>query len=365
MNDLRLSLDSKLQPLFEAAPDATVCVDASGRITLVNSQAELLFGYPRSEMEGQPVEMLVVDAARAAHVQLRAGYMAHPVSRPMYARMGLAGRRRDGTVFPADISLSAMETAEGTRVLAAVRDATERKRGQRNLDRAVQSLTSVANSVAHDLRTPLRALAGYSAVLLEEYGDALGDAGRGYAERIGAASVQMGKVMDGLQYLVRLSQAEVRPESVDLGAEAARIAEDLQHADPDRRVRFAIQRPTRAMADPLLIRSVLRCLLDNAWKFTSGRDDGMIEFGTAAAGDARSCFYVRDNGAGFDPAYAGKLFTPFQRLHTPAEFPGIGTGIGLASVRLIVEAHGGQAWAEGAIGEGTTVYCTLHAGGIA
>jgi light-regulated signal transduction histidine kinase (bacteriophytochrome) len=229
-----------------------------------------------------------------------------------------------------------------------------------DLERSNRDLQSFATSIAHDLRTPLRALAGYSAALMEDCADGLGDAGRDYAERIEAASEHMGQVLDDLLQLSALGQAGFIMQRVDLGAEVASIAAELQRESPGRRVRFTIQRPAWVLADRPLIRAALRNLLDNAWKFTSRTDDALIEFGTMPAGDARVCCYVRDNGAGFDPAYVDKLFTPFQRLHTTREFPG--TGIGLASVRQIVDRHGGRAWAQGAVGEGATFYFTLAAG---
>jgi signal transduction histidine kinase len=211
-------------------------------------------------------------------------------------------------------------------------------------------------AVAHDLRAPLRAMDGYSEALIEDCWNSLGEDGRGYAERIQASSTQMAKLIDALLDLSRVSRAEMNLQTIDLGAEARQIAEVLQRSAPDRRVRFVIQQPVWARVDPTLIRSVLQNLLDNAWKYSSRRDDAVIEFATKPAGDT-TMYYVRDNGAGFDSAYADKLFAPFQRLHTSSEFPG--TGIGLASLRQIVERHGGQVWAEGAVGKGATFYFTL------
>ena len=225
------------------------------------------------------------------------------------------------------------------------------------LERSDQGLESFIYSVSHDLRAPLRALSGYSGILLEEYGGVLGEEGRGYAERIVAVSEQMGQLLDYLLQVSRVSRAELRLRSVDLGGEAARIAEDLQRVEPLRHVCFTIAKPVQVLADGRLIRTVLQNLLDNAWKFTSGRDDASIEFGTAPSGDAAVCCYVRDNGVGFDSAYADKLFQPFQRLHAARDFPGAGTG--LASVRQIVERHGGRVWAEGGVGAGATFYFTL------
>jgi PAS domain S-box-containing protein len=348
--------DSIFVALLEAAPDAMVCIAADGRVVLVNDQAERLFGYQREELIGQPVEILVPETARAIHLGHRAGYVADPRHRPMGAGLPLAGRRRDASTFPAEISLSAIDTDEGILVTAAIRDVTAWLR-VKDPGRSNQDLESFTYSVSHDLRAPLRALSGYSGALLEDYGGILGEEGRGYAERIVAASDQMTQLIDYLVQLSRLSRAELHLQPVDLGGEAARIAEELQHREPDRHVCFAIAKPVQALADRRLIRTVLQNLLDNAWKFTSGRDDASIEFGTAPSGDAALCCYVRDNGAGFDSAYAGKLFQPFQRLHAARDFPGTGTG--LASVRQIVERHGGRVWAEGAVGAGATFYFTL------
>ena len=350
---------ARFRGLLEAAPDATVCVDHSGRIVLVNAQAERLFGYPREELAGQPVEILVPDASRAGHPALRAGYAADPRPRMMGAGLDLSGRRRDGTTFPTEIALSALDTDQGTLVSAAVRDVTEQRQARDDLRRTTQNLQSFSYTLAHDLRTPLRSLAGFSTALMEDYADALGKNGRGYAQRIEAASEHMGEILDDLLHLSRVSRAKLSLQSVDLGAEAATIAAELQRQDPDRRVRFTIGQPARALADADLIREVLHNLLDNAWKFTSGRDNASIEFGMTPATDARVCCYVRDNGAGFDPAFAHKLFQPFQRLHTAREFPG--TGIGLASVRQIVDRHNGRTWAEGTVGDGATFFFTLQA----
>ena len=222
-----------------------------------------------------------------------------------------------------------------------------------------RALEMFTNAVAHDLRAPLRTMGGFSAALLEECSDGLGEDGRGYAGRIQAASSHMAGLIDALLDLSRVSQAQMNLQTIDLGAEASHIAEELRRSGPDRDVRFVIQQPVWALADPTLIRSVLQNLLDNAWKYSSRRDEAVIEFATMPAGDSPVCYYVRDNGAGFDSAFVDKLFTPFQRLHTPGEFPG--TGIGLASLRQIVERHGGQVWAEGAVGEGATFYFTLDA----
>jgi len=222
---------------------------------------------------------------------------------------------------------------------------------------ANKNLEAFTYSVAHDLRSPLRALSGYSEALAEDYGDRLDDTGRWYADRIQAATERMGKLIDDLLLLAQVSRTDMNTEPVDLSAEVTAITAELHAREPGRAVRFAIHDGVRVIADRSLIRTVLQNLVENAWKFTAKRQDATIEFGGTVAEDARVCCYVRDNGAGFDPEFSSKLFQPFQRLHAVTDFPG--TGIGLASVQRIVERHGGRVWAEGAVGHGATFYFTL------
>jgi light-regulated signal transduction histidine kinase (bacteriophytochrome) len=169
----------------------------------------------------------------------------------------------------------------------------------------------------------------------------------------------MGTVLDGLLHLSRVSRAEMNLEDVDLSAEVTVICDRLRARDPGRHVRLTVADGVRATVDRTLIRTALEMLLENAWKFSADREDATIEFAATEVDEAPLCCYVRDNGAGFDPAYADKLFQPFQRLHGADEFPG--AGIGLASVERIIDRHGGRVWAEGAVGCGATFYFTLDA----
>ena len=348
--------DGVFLALLEAAPGAMVCIAADGRVVLVNAQAERLFGYERDELMSQSLETLVPNAARAVHPGPRAENVADPRRQAIGSDPLLAGRRRDSSTFPAEIKLSTIDTDEGIIVAVAIHDMTDQLR-IKDLELSNHDLESVIYTVSHDLRAPLRALSGYSELLIDEYGEVLGEEGHGYAERIVSITEQMAEQIDYLLYLSRISRAELHLQSVDLGEEAARIAEEIQRSEPIRPVSFTIQGQVRAVADRRLILTLLQNLLDNAWKFTAGRDDASIEFGTVPSGDAAVSFYVRDNGVGFDPAYASKLFQPFQRLHAPSDFPGAGTG--LATVRRIVERHGGHVWAEAAVGAGATFNFTL------
>jgi PAS domain S-box-containing protein len=351
-----------------ATEDAIVGKTIDGVITSWNAGAERIFGYTEQEIIGQPTTVLCPpDLASEFAAILGRVRQGESVAQGETKRL-----RKDGTSFSASVSVSPIWSEDGTLIGASsiTRDITELRKqadrlvaANRNLLDANKNLESFTYSVSHDLRAPLRALSGFSEALLEDYRDVLDEQGREYAQRIRAASEQMATLIDDLLHLSRVARAELHLRSVDLGAETAGVAEELQRNEPDRNVHFVIQRPVRAQADRTLIRTVLQNLLGNAWKFTSGRDDASIEFGTAPSGDAAVCCYVRDNGAGFDPAYVGKLFNLFQRLHTTQEFPG--TGVGLASVRLIVERHAGHAWAEGAVGEGATFSFTLNAREIA
>jgi signal transduction histidine kinase len=214
-----------------------------------------------------------------------------------------------------------------------------------------KDLESFAYSVSHDLRAPLGSIDGFTQALEMDYGQHFDETAQEYLGWIKEACRQMRELIDGLLQMSRLTKMEVGRDPVDLSSIARSIADSLRQANPERPVKFEIRDGVRAVGDERLLRAVLENLMANAWKFTRKRDDARIEFG--AAGDA---YYVRDNGAGFDPSHAAKMFRPFQRLHSTREFEG--TGIGLATVQKIVERHGGRAWAEGEVGKGATIYFT-------
>ena len=227
------------------------------------------------------------------------------------------------------------------------------------LEATTRELDAFAYSVSHDLRAPLRSLAGFSEVLLEDYADVLDETGRGYLGRIGANAARMARMIDDLLDLSRASRVELRRQPADLSAIAREVAGELREGDPDRPVDVVIADGLTADGDPHLIRLVLQNLLGNAWKFTGRRDDARIEVAAVSDGDP-AVFTVRDNGAGFDMRYMGRLFDPFQRLHSSSEFEG--TGIGLAIVQRIVQRHGGRIWAESEPGQGAVFSFTLAPG---
>jgi len=224
------------------------------------------------------------------------------------------------------------------------------------LERKNKELETFSYSISHDLRAPLRSIAGFSTALLEDYAEKLDDQGRDYLGRVGAAAQRMGELIDDLLQLSRVGRAELQRRRVDVSALARRVASELQSTAPDRATRILIPEGVSADADPRLLQVMLENLLGNAWKFTAKSAEPAIEFGVDER-DGVPVYYVRDNGAGFDMTYAEKLFAPFQRLHSAAEFPG--TGIGLATVYRIVDRHGGRVWAEGAVGNGAAFFWTL------
>ncbi len=236
------------------------------------------------------------------------------------------------------------------------KEVTERERAEEALRGANAELEAFSYSVSHDLRAPLRAMDGFSQVLLEDYADNLDAEGRDHLGRVRGASQHMAQLIEDLLELSRVTRAELRHGKSNLSELAQAISAEFRKAEPDRQVTFDIAPGVIAEGDERLLRIVLENLLGNAWKFTSKHPQGKIEFG-ATTHDGKPAYYVRDDGAGFDMAYADKLFKPFQRLHKTGEFPG--TGIGLATAARIIQRHGGRIWAESAVEQGTTVYFSL------
>jgi hypothetical protein len=370
---VHFTADRSYRLIVEAMNEGAATVSTSWTILAANPRLGSMTGQDASELIGTPVLDLITEAHRATFARLLdvavgesargevdlagSGGMTVPV------QLAVSGFDLDGMLVRCLVltDLTAQRAAESlVRALTGELEARVKRRTA-ELERSNENLQAFTYSVAHDLSTPLRGLSGFSEVLLEDYGELLGETGRGYAGRIQAASVRMALVIDDLLRLAQVSRADLDLSlmPVDLSAEVGAIADGLRSRDPGRRVSFAIQDGVWVTADHALIRAVLENLVENAWKFTARREDATIEFAATTDDEATVCCYVRDNGAGFDPAYIDKLFQPFQRLHTAGEFPG--TGMGLVSVRRIIERHGGRTWAEGAVDGGATFYFTLGA----
>ena len=226
------------------------------------------------------------------------------------------------------------------------------------LAEANRELASFAYSVSHDLRSPLNTIHAFSQLLLKKDVAQVSEKGQHYLDRIGAGVVQMGKLIEGLLTLAHLSREEIRSETADLSAMAQQIESEYRAREPQRQITVQIKPGLTARGDPRLLAAVLQNLLGNAWKFSAKKAEAVIEVGSSLDADGHTVYHVRDNGAGFDMAFAHKLFGTFERLHSPGEF--VGTGIGLATVKRVVERHGGRVWAEGKPEEGAVFYFTLN-----
>ncbi|MGZ5011133.1 MAG: PAS domain S-box protein, partial [Methylobacter sp.] len=278
-----------------------------------------------------------------------------------------------GHEFPASVTATMKTDSSGnTYYDGIIEDISERKEIERRIqqlnvtlrERAMvlesvnHELEAFSYSVSHDLRAPLRAVDGFSRILLDEYAERLDDTGRDRLKRVRAAAQHMAILIDDLLNLSRITRSELKREHIDLSALASEVMDELRKQEPDRNIRWTVQPGMIVWGDARLLRIVLDNLLGNAWKFTSKRPEAQIEFGMQMQND-EPVYFVRDNGAGFDMAYAEKLFGAFQRLHDTNEFPG--TGIGLATSQRIIHKHGGRIWAEAEVEKGATFYFTLEA----
>jgi PAS domain S-box-containing protein len=375
--------EKKFRSFVESSSEGFTLVDEQGAIIEWNSAREKMTGLAASQVLGQKLwdvqyqlilptlqtpefysrfKQTLLDALATGKspifdqtLEVEILQREHP---PRYIRQ---------TVFP-------IRTEKGFRIGSVTSDITERRRAEEEihklnqelelrvaqrttqLEAANKELEAFAYSVSHDLRAPLRAIDGFSQILIEGTYEGLDATARGYLDRVRGGAQRMAQLIDDLLSLSRVSRTEMVIQSVDLSQVARRVADELRGLDPLRDVKFEIQSGVTAAGDDRLLRIVLENLLGNAWKYTSKHQAARIEFGMLRQ-DEKPVYFVRDDGSGFDMQYRDKLFGAFQRLHTTTDFPG--TGIGLATVQRIVHRHGGKVWALGEVEKGATFFFTI------
>lgn len=358
----------KLSQAVEQSPSSIVITDTDGNIEYVNPKFVRVTGYTQEEAIGKNPRIL------------KSGETPPEGYERLWKTITTGGewlgefhnKKKTGELYWELAHISPIRNAQGviTHFVAVKEDITARKEADEKLrelnedlehraaelDAVNRELEAFAYSVSHDLRAPLRTIDGFSKVLLEAYGDKIDDEGASYLRFVCEGSQRMARLIDDLLRLSRVTRSEMHREWVGLSDLASSIAGELQKAEPGRQVEFRIAPALAAHGDPQLLRLVLENLLHNAWKFTSKRPRARIELGATEQG-GKVAYFVRDDGAGFDMAYANKLFGAFQRLHGEKEFSG--TGIGLATVQRIINRHGGLIWAEGEVEKGATFYFTL------
>jgi PAS domain S-box-containing protein len=354
---------AQLAAIVDASADAIVGKTLDGIVTSWNPGARRLFGYMADEIVGRSILVLVPPGHENEETSILAA-----LERGETQHFDTIRRRKDGRDIDVSVTCSPVRDPAGhvIGISKVARDITERKRTADVLARAKDAaeaanaeLEAFSYSVAHDLRAPLRGMNGFARLLLESYGEKFDAEGQEWLNEILLNAKRMADLIDALLELSRVARSEVNTESVDLSSIARTLVAQLSTAEPARVVEIVIGEQLRADLDPRLARALIDNLVRNAWKFTSKVELARIELGATEVGGARA-FYVRDNGAGFDMAYAKKLFAPFQRLHSGREFPG--TGIGLATVQRILHRHGGRIWAEGAVNRGATFYFSIPSG---
>ncbi len=372
--------EERFRAVFETSYDGVIAYDAELRYRLWSPAMERMMGVPAADVLGHEATTVFpfleeTDEGKAMRGALT-GIATQTPPVPYEVPDSGANGYTEATHLPVRDSRGRVNGG-----MAIIRNVTERVQAEKallksqqelrglnseleqrvrrrtsELEAANQELEAFSYSVSHDLRSPLRAVDGFTQAVLVDHGDALDDEGRRLLNRVREASRRMSELIDDLLEMARVSAADMHHEPVDMTSLAHDVSVELSEDLDGRAIDVVIEDDLRAVGDATLVRVLLVCLLDNAFKFTRCAPQARIEIGETEH-DGRSCFFVRDNGVGFDPRHVHRLFKPFQRLHSTDEFEG--TGIGLATVKRVANRHGGDAWAEGEVGEGVTMFFTL------
>ena len=397
IEELKVS-EARFEALVSTVPDIIYRIDKEGRFTFLNAAIRLL-GYQPEDLIGKHFGQIILpkEVDTVSREKILPQYLNKTTGdsgAPKLFDERRAGKRKttgleirlipkkvkstiaalieplNTEVVPVEINSSGLyETHIKTGnkyfigTVGVIRDITDRKLKDEELRKANHDLSAInkelesfAYSVSHDLRAPLRSIDFFSQTLLNDCWDRLDESSRDTLKRVRAASQRMATLIDELLNLSRLSRSEMKREKIDLSSLFRSIASELEKSDPDRKIEWVTANKAETFGDPALLRVVLENLIGNSWKFTGKHPRAKVEFGVTNI-DNQVVYFVRDDGAGFEMEYAGKLFGAFQRLHSPSEFPG--TGIGLATVQRIINRHHGRIWAKGKVEEGATFYFTL------
>jgi PAS domain S-box-containing protein len=365
----RIKAESRFRELLEAAPDAIIEVDRDGRILLLNAVTVKLFGYEREELLGRNVDALIPDAARARHALHRANYWEHPATRPMGQGLTLLARRKDGSEFPVEISLSPVRAEEGFRVTAIIRDVTERKTSEEKIRAANQQLeirnkeieradrlkSEFLASMSHELRTPLHTIIGFAELLGEELEGPLNEKQKRFLNHVHQDSLHL---LDLINDILDLSKIEagsmqLHPESFD-ARDVVRMAVDgVRNLAAAKSITVGnhVESETFVIADRVRFREILSNLLSNAVKFTP--EGGRVDVDLGPSQDGKVVFRVSDTGVGIAPEDHQAIFDKFRQVGAATHGVREGTGLGLAIVKHLVEMHGGSIWLESTVGTGS------------
>jgi PAS domain S-box-containing protein len=375
LNDLSVRVDANelMRVAFEAAPNGAVIVDGEGVILHVNAQLERNFGYDRSELVGEKIEVLLPERDRSGHVASRARFMAGNESRLMGQGRNLTGRRKDGAEFPVEIGLTTVKRPQGPVVIASIADITRRKATEdrlqfyarelearnNDLSHSNEELDDFAYIASHDLKEPLRGIHNYARFLNEDYADKLDDDGHAKLATIARLAQRLEDLIDTLLIYSRVGRVDLALEETDLDEIVRDVLDSLAISLKEKSVQVRVpERLPKLYCDRARVAEVFRNLLTNALKYND-KSEKWVEIGFERPLEGATRFYVRDNGVGIREKHLDTVFRIFRRLHARDQFGG-GAGAGLAIVKKIVERHRGRIWVESVLGEGSVFRFTLQ-----